>query len=310
MTQITTNSPVTLAECYESCRQVHQSHSKTYYFSTLLFPPQTRNHVYALYAFMRAADEIVDNPGVASREQQFETLQTFEDDTFAAIAGEPVSDPILRAFASTARECGVEASYIHSFLTSMKMDTYVSRYQTFEDLEEYMYGSAAVVGVMMCRVMGVREEEALPHAEALGVAMQLTNFLRDVREDWERGRVYLPLEDLDQFGYTEEDLSEGRVNAAFVELMSYEIERTRALYAIADQGIPYIPQGRRYPVVVARHLYAAILDHIEENGYDVFNTRAETSLVEKLSVATSCAVRNPREILARSGVPGRPVRLQ
>jgi 15-cis-phytoene synthase len=129
--------------------------------------------------------------------------------------------------------------------------------------------------------------------------MQLTNFLRDIREDWERGRVYLPLEDLKRFEYSEEDLGTGRVNEAFVELMRFEIDRARMLYLIADQGMPHIPRGRRYPVLVARHLYAAILDRIEDLDYDVFSSRAGTTLAEKLRVAAACAVREPGEILAR-----------
>jgi phytoene synthase len=129
--------------------------------------------------------------------------------------------------------------------------------------------------------------------------MQLSNFLRDVREDWGRGRVYLPLEDLARFDYTEEDLGASVVDERFVELMRFEIGRARRLYAFADEGISYIPRGRRYPVIVARELYAAILDRIEALGYDVFSRRAATSRLGKLGVATGCAVRNPQEILVR-----------
>lgn len=290
-----------LEECYEICRAVQKAHSRTYYFSTRLFPPEIRRHVYALYAFTRYVDEIVDNPkkGV-SVEARLEALETYEAVGMAALVGEEVGDPILRAFTNTALECGIGQGHFKSFMRSMKMDTYVRRYPTYENLEEYMYGSAAVVGVMMCRLLGVEAEEALPHAEALGEAMQLTNFLRDVREDWERGRVYLPLEDLRYFGYSEEDLGTGRVNEAFVELMRFEINRARMLYSIADQGMHHIPRGRRYPVVVARHLYAAILGRIEELGYDVFSHRAETTLAGKLRVAAACVVRDPSEILART----------
>jgi phytoene synthase len=178
------------------------------------------------------------------------------------------------------------------------MDTCVSRYPTYEDLEEYMYGSAAVVGLMMCRIIGVEAEEALRHAEALGGAMQLSNFLRDIGEDWERGRVYLPLEDLKRFGYSEEDLARGLVNEEFVELMRFEIGRARMLYLVADGGMGYIPRGRRYPVLVARQLYAAILEQIEGQGYEVFSGRAGTTFAEKLRVAAACAVHEPGEVLA------------
>jgi len=279
---------------------VQRAHSRTYYFSTRLFPPEPRRHVHALYAFTRYADEIVDDRKEdASAGARLEALEAFEVGTMAALDSEEVEDPILRAFASTARERGIGQGPVKSFIRSMKMDTYVRRYPTYEDLEEYMYGSAAVVGLMMCRILGVEAEEALSHAEALGGAMQLTNFLRDVSEDGERGRIYLPLEDLERFGYSEEDLRTGRVNEAFVELMRFEIDRARLLYLIADQGMRHIPRGRRYPVIVARHLYAAILKRIEELDYDVFSGRAGTTFTEKLRVAAACAAREPGEILAR-----------
>ena len=298
---------LSLTECYELCRRAHKYHSKTYYFSTSLFPIEVRPHVHALYAFMRYADETVDNPGTTSLDEQFAGLKAFEEETLAAVAGEYVPpNPVLRAFANTVYACDIEPGLIGAFMKSMKMDTGIFRYPAYEDLEEYTYGSAAVVGLMMCRVMGVSDERANPHAEALGVAMQLTNFLRDVKEDWARGRVYLPLEDLERFGYGEEELGRGIVDKRFVGLMRFEISRARALYEVADEGMRYIPRGRRYPVVVARGLYEAILGRIEAQGYDVFARRAETSLARKLRVATACALGDPTEIVTRvrAGVPG------
>jgi phytoene synthase len=292
---------LSVAESYELCRLVQRSHSRTYYFSTRLFPAEVRPHVHALYAFMRYADEIVDNPGLSTLEEQLAALEAFEEETLAAMAREEVSNPVLRAFANTGRERGIAPENIAAFMKSMKMDTCVFRYPTYEDLAVYTYGSAAVVGLMMCRVLGVEDERAEEHAEALGVAMQLSNFLRDIAEDWLRGRVYLPLEDLARFGYAEGDLAAGVVDERFVELMRFEIERARALYAIADEGMGYVPRGRRYPVVVARELYAAILDRIEAQGYDVYTRRAETSRAGKLGVAAVVAARNPREILRLRG---------
>ncbi|MEJ7840139.1 MAG: phytoene/squalene synthase family protein [Rubrobacter sp.] len=291
---------LSLAESYELCRLIQKAHSRTYYFSTRFFPPPVRPGVHALYAFMRYADEIVDNPGVTSLEEQLEGLRAFERETMAAVAGEPVANPVLRAYADTVRTSGIESAHITAFMESMKMDTRVFRYETFRELEVYTYGSAAVVGLMMCRVLGVADTSADPHAEALGVAMQLSNFLRDVAEDWRRGRVYLPLEDLERFGYREEDLAAGIVDERFVSLMRFEIERARKLYAYADEGIQYIPRGRRWPVVVARELYAGILGRIEARDYDVYAGRAETSRPRKLLVAARVAARDPREILARS----------
>ena len=292
---------LSVAESYELCRRVQRSHSRTYYFSTRLFPAEVRPHVHALYAFMRYADEIVDNPGLSTLEEQLAALEAFEEETLAAMAREEVSNPVLRAFANTGRERDIAPENIAAFMKSMKMDTCVFRYPTYEDLAVYTYGSAAVVGLMMCRVLGVEDERAEEHAEALGVAMQLSNFLRDIAEDWLRGRVYLPLEDLARFGYAEGDLAAGVVDERFVELMRFEIERARMLYAIADEGMGYVPRGRRYPVAVARELYAAILDRVEAQGYDVYTRRAETSRAGKLGVAAVVAARNPREILRLRG---------
>jgi phytoene synthase len=290
---------LTLAQSYDLCRRAHRTHSKTYYFSTRLFPPEVRSHVHALYAFMRYADEIVDNPRGTTSEEQLANLEAFEAETMAAVAGEDVPNPVLRAYSATARERGIEPDSITAFMASMKMDTSVFRYPTYEDLTVYTYGSAAVVGLMMCRVVGVEDERANPHAEALGVAMQLSNFLRDIREDWARGRVYLPLEDLTRFRYVEEDLGAGVVDERFVSLMRFEIGRARRLYEFADEGMDFIPRGRRYPVIVARELYAAILDRIEAQGYDVYTRRAEISPLSRLGVAAGCAVRNPGEVLVR-----------
>jgi phytoene synthase len=290
---------LSLAESYELCRKIQKAHSRTYYFSTRLFPAEVRPRVHALYAFMRYADEIVDTPHDLPLDAQLSVLEEFEAETMAAVCGEQVPNPVLRAYADTVLACGIEPETITAFMESMKMDTRVFRYQTFSDLEAYTYGSAAVVGLMMCRVVGVAEGKADTHAEALGVAMQLSNFLRDVAEDWRRGRVYLPLEDLAHFGYTERDLALGVVDERFVALMRFEIDRARRLYEVADGGMDFIPRGRRFPVVVARKLYAAILDRIEAQRYDVFSRRAQVSRPAKLLVAAGCAASDPGEIVDR-----------
>ena len=295
----TLDGRLTLPESYELCRQVQRTHSRTYYFSTQLFPPEVRPHVHALYAFMRYADEIVDNPHETSPAEQLTGLEVFERETVAAINGEEVPNPVLQAFANTVRARGIEVESITAFMESMKMDTRVSRYRTYADLEIYTYGSAAVVGLMMSRVIGVTDARADPHAEALGVAMQLTNFLRDIKEDWDRGRIYIPSEDLERFGYTEADISAGVVNKPFAGLMEFEIQRTRDLYDFAAEGMGYITRGRRFPVLVARELYEDILDRIEAQGHDVYTRRAETSQAHKIAVMARVAAREPGEILAR-----------
>ncbi|MDN5696686.1 MAG: phytoene/squalene synthase family protein [Rubrobacter sp.] len=297
---------LSLPECYALCRRVQESHSRTYYFSTRLFPREVRPHVHALYAFMREADEIVDDPGEATLDEQLASLDSFEAATIAAISGQAVSNPVLRAFANTVRLRRIDLSTVTAFMASMKMDTRVFRYETYSDLRKYTYGSAAVVGLMMCRVMGVTDKAADPHAGALGEAMQLTNFLRDVGEDYELGRVYLPQEDLRSFGYTEQDLAAGVVDERFAALMDFEITRARELYAEAERGLAYIPRGRRYPIAVASDLYAAILDRIEAANYDVFSAKASTSAASKLAIAASRAAKDPADLVARGRSRGKP----
>ncbi len=268
-----------LDAAYEQCRRVNAHHGKTYYFSTLFFPPALRRSVHALYGFVRAPDEMVDNPRPGADPARL--LADYRAATVRALQTGESDVPALRAFADMARRHGMSAEYPLAFLDAMAMDLTRTRYETFADLTSYTYGSASVVGLMMCCLLGVTDERALRPAHDLGLAMQLTNFWRDIGEDWNRGRVYVPQEDLGRFGYTEAMLARGEVNAEFVALMRFEIARARDFYASADRGIPDIAPESRLPVALSRILYAKILDKIEANGYDVFRRRARTSGLEK-----------------------------
>ncbi len=272
-------APTELDAAYELCRRVNAHHGKTYYFSTLFFPPALRRSVHALYGFVRYPDEMVDNPPPGADPAQM--LADYREATQHALKSGESDVPVLHAFADMARRHRMPAEYAISFLDAMAMDLTRARYGTFEELTTYTYGSASVVGLMMCCLLGVRDERGLRPAHDLGLAMQLTNFWRDIGEDWGRGRVYVPQEDLERFGYTEAMLARGEVNDRFVALMRFEIARAREFYASADRGISYITPECRLPVVLSRVLYAKILDKIEANGYDVFRRRARTSGLEK-----------------------------
>ncbi|MDQ2799505.1 MAG: phytoene/squalene synthase family protein [Armatimonadota bacterium] len=269
-----------LEAAYALCKRINAHHGKTYYFSSLFFPPAIRRSVHALYGFVRCPDEIVDNPPPGSDSAQ--ALADYREATLDALKTGESDVPILHAFADMAHRHRLPPEYPLAFLDAMAMDLTRSRYETFDDLCSYAYGSASVVGLMMCHVVGLSDWGALRHAHDLGLAMQLTNFWHDIGEDWaSRGRIYLPLEDMARFGYTESMLAEGLVNDSFKELMRFEIARARALYASADAGIPYITPNCQLPVRLARLLYARILDKIEENNYDVFRYRARTTGLEK-----------------------------
>lgn len=271
-----------LDAAYEAGRRLNAHHGKTYYFSTLFFPPPVRRSVHALYGFVRYPDEIVDNPPPGS--DPAEALARYRQDTLDALDQGGSSLPVLHAFADTARRHAIPTDLPLAFLDAMAMDLTRDRYETFDDLLAYTYGSASVVGLMMCRVLGASDPAALAPAHDLGLAMQLTNFWRDIGEDWaQRGRIYLPQEDMARFGYTPEMLAASTRNAEFEALMRFEIARARRFYECADAGIPLLPEACRLPVRLARVLYARILDKIEASDYDVFHQRARTSGPEKLA---------------------------
>lgn len=274
--------PATLAADYEACRRLNAQHGKTYYFSTLFFPALLRRQVHALYGFVRYPDELVDNPlpGV----DPATALAHYRADTLCALQTGQSDLPVLRAFADMAHQVGMTPDYPLAFLDAMQMDLTRTRYQTFDDLLQYTYGSASVVGLMMCCLFGVSEEDTLRHAYDLGLAMQLTNFWRDIGEDYRlRGRIYLPQDDMDTFGYTQTMLAEGVVNSQFRALMAFEIARARDCYHSADQGIAQLPAAAQRPVRLARVLYSRILDKIEDADYDVFSRRVRTSALEKVA---------------------------
>ncbi|MDX1933764.1 MAG: phytoene/squalene synthase family protein [Capsulimonadales bacterium] len=274
-----------LTAAYEHCRLVNKHYGTTYYFSTCFFPKAYRRAVHALYAWVRYPDEWVDNPGDLTIAEQCDRLRQWRDATADAIKTGGSEHPVLAAFADTARRYDIPGSYMRDFLHAMEMDLTVSRYETFEDLQKYTWGSASVVGLMMCHIVGASAEEAVPYATSLGLAMQMTNFLRDVGEDYDRrGRIYLPLEDLRRFGVTESDIAGKRITERFKALVRFEAERTREIYAHSDEGFSFIPKPSRLPVRLARLLYARILDKIEENEGDVLTRRARVPTSEKLTV--------------------------
>lgn len=273
---------------YRYCAALQRRFGKSYYFATRFFPAELRPHVHALYAFVRVADQWVDEPGGVSREEIRRRIDRYEADLRCALEGEGTESPVLRAFAQTARQFAIPWRYMGDFLEAMRRDLHCTRYRTYAELEGYMWGSAGVVGAMMLCLFRCHHEHLLPYAVRMGEAMQMTNFLRDVGEDWRRGRVYLPQEDLQRFGVSEEDIAQGRLTEPMLQLLRFEIERTRALYREAEVGIALLPREFRYPVLLGSRLYAQILRRIEDNGYDVFRQRARTSTLEKVWLAWRC----------------------
>ncbi len=286
-TQLLPSGPVTLDESYELCREFNKRHGTTYYWSTKVLPKTKQHHVHALYAFARYADDIVDEiPSQGGRDVPTEVraaaLADFGDRFFIDVAAGTSDDPVLKAVVHTVRAFDIDIEAFHRFLRSMTMDLTIESYATWDDLLVYMDGSAAVIGEMMLPILEPTDyDAALPHARDLGNAFQLTNFLRDIDEDLDRGRQYIPLEDSNRFGV---DLAQRSVTPEFVALMRFEIDRCRELYRSAQIGIDMLPDRSARCVGAAHALYGRILDKIEAQNYDVFTSRASVSTTEKAAM--------------------------
>ena len=274
---------ITLEQSYAECRRLNRRHGTTYYWSTMVLPAVKRHHVHALYGFCRHADDIVDELGPASAAERAVALKDFGARFFADVDAGRSDDLVLKAVVHTVRAFGIDHDAFHRFLRSMEMDLTVESYDTFDELRVYMDGSAAVIGEMMLPILEpVDPFAAVAPARALGEAFQLTNFLRDIGEDLDRSRQYIPQEELRSFGV---ELTDRRCSPEFVGLMRFEIARCRGLYRQAEVGIAMLPRRSASCVGAAHDLYGRILDRIEAQGYDVFATRARVPTPIKLAVA-------------------------
>ncbi len=274
-----------LREAFEACRRLHADHGKTYYLATLLLPPAKRPYVWALYGFARYADEFVDS----LTDPDPDALVAWSDDFLKSLDGQGPGDPVGQAMAATMRRWDIPREHVEAFLDSMRMDITQTGYATYADLQRYVYGSAAVIGLQMLPILEPLTPDAAARARALGEAFQLTNFVRDVGEDLDRGRIYFPLEDLTRFGLTREDLfvarAQRRTPEAVRELLAFEATRTRELYAFAVPGLDMVHPTSRDCLRTAYLLYGGILDEVEKAGYDVVDRRVRVGVPRRLAVA-------------------------
>jgi phytoene synthase len=278
---------------YRECRDITRANAKSFYFASHVLPREKRLAAYAVYAFCRTADNTVDNAAQvlprASRVAEVRSLHGLLDAVYDST--QPIASPFV-AVRDTVTKYQIPREYFDSLLRGVEMDLTKARYENFEELREYCYCVASVVGLMMTRVFGFMDDCALRYAIDLGTAMQLTNILRDIREDYDLGRIYIPAEDLERFGYSEIDIANGVSDQRFSSLMKFQIQRARDYYARAELGIPLLADGgSRYCVKLMSTTYARILNRIEDNGYNVFSHRAYVPLGGKLRVAASLVLR-------------------
>ncbi|HET6503324.1 MAG TPA: phytoene/squalene synthase family protein [Amycolatopsis sp.] len=296
-------TPAELAAAYRVCRRINARHGKTFFLATRLLPARARAATHALYGFARLADDLVDSPAPDS--DPAAALDVLERRLDKLFAGDPQHEPVFLALADTVRRYGIDRALFEAFLRSMRMDLTVTEYATFADLAEYTYGSAGVIGLQMLPVLGTvgPAAEAEPGARALGEAFQLTNFLRDIGEDLDRGRIYLPVTELAAFGVDRELLvwcrSRRRTDPRVRAALAAAVARTHAVYRRAEHGIALLSKDSRPCVATASVLYREILDKIVERDYDVLTHRVRVGAARKLVVAA------PRLLGARlRAIPG------
>ena len=266
-----------LARAYAQCDSIAATYSRSFYLATSLLPADKRRAIRALYAFCRVADNIVDCPDGDPKR----SLAAWRR---KALGSEPAGDDLVAiAWGDTRRQYRIPQRYAEQLIEGVARDLNQNRYRTFEDMAAYAYGVASTVGLMSMHIIGFSGAEAIPHAIKLGVALQVTNILRDVAEDWRMGRVYLPSEELAAYGLAENDIAAGRVDERWRAFMRFQIERNRRLYAEAWPGIAMLNQDGRLAVAAAGELYRGILDDIEAHDYDMFRRRAHVSGWGKLS---------------------------
>ena len=275
-----------LRASYLECKRLNSLHGKTYYLATLLLPKAKRPHVHALYGFARYADEIVDDlSSTLTIEEKAKVLRVWGEKVLEDIRLGRSDDHVGRALVDTVQRFNIPIEHFEAFLHSMTMDLSVTEYQTYDDLMEYVYGSAAVIGLQMVPILGASDPKAYEAAQKLGIAFQLANFIRDVSEDLDRGRIYLPLDDLKAAGVSKEMLAAKKLTPEIKQALQYQIERVRRLQREAAEGITLLDPVSQPCINAASELYCGIVDEVEKINYEIFTHRAKTSTWRRLKVA-------------------------
>lgn len=279
-----------LRPAYSHCRAITRYYAKTFYMATRFLPNEKQRSIFAIYGLCRYLDNLVDEFEDLSEDKAIDIaevdvkLDSFKYNLKSIYEGQRSDDPILTAFADTLQKYHIPIDLPYLLIDGVRSDLDKNRYKNFQELYDYSYKVASVVGLMTSRVFGYKDEAALEYAIDLGIAMQLTNILRDVGEDLHRNRIYLPENELKMFEVTESDLFSNSMSDNFIKLMEFQIQRARKYYKKADLGISMLNRDSRLPVYLARYNYSRILDKIEENNYNVFEERAYLNSFEKFTI--------------------------
>jgi phytoene synthase len=274
-------------------RALTKASRSNFSYAFLFLPKPKRDALYAVYAFCRVTDDLVDEalPAAQGTDTPLERVKRWRSELESCFRGE-TTHPVTRRLAEVIRNFRIPHAYFEELLNGVEMDLTTTRYATFADLQQYCYRVAGVVGLMCIEIFGYRQPATRAYAEHLGTAFQLTNILRDLAADAERGRIYLPQEDLRRFGYSEQDLLERRRTPAFSDLMRFQVGRARQFYAAARSVLPVEDRRTMLAAEIMGAIYSRILDRIEAGGYDVFSDRIRLSDTHRLWLALTCWVRH------------------
>jgi phytoene synthase len=280
----TSSASPTLKAAYDECQAITKREARNFYYAFVTLPRPRRRAIYAAYAFSRRADDIADGDAPAKTKRA--AISDLRARLHDALTGGP-ADPIMTALADTSRTYDIPESLFSNIIDGVEMDLDIRRYETFDDLRAYCYKVASAVGLVSIRIFGYTNPKAEDYAVDLGLAMQLTNIIRDIREDAERDRVYLPLEDLHRFGYTEKEMKDGVINDAYLRLMAFQAERARRYFDSGSMLLPLLQRRSRACAAGLHHLYGLLLDRIEKQGFDVFSERVGLPAWQKLRLTVT-----------------------
>lgn len=269
---------------FEYARKITAHYSKSFYFSARMLPRERRWATFALYGFCRHCDNLIDTPRQRTETEILREIQRLTEELQIAYNTGESQDPIIRAFILVAKAYGIPIAYPLDLLNGVAMDVQQTRYKTFDELSLFCYRVAAVVGLMMTHVLGYKDERAFGYAKQLGIAMQLTNILRDVKEDKEMGRLYIPHTDLAEFGVTEQDIFQEKMTPRLRALMEFQIERADQYYTEAIPGISLLETESQYAIYSAAKIYRGILRKIEAHDYNPFLGRVFVPSIQKIGI--------------------------
>ncbi len=269
---------------FEYARKITAHYSKSFYFSAQMLPREQRWATFALYGFCRHCDNLIDTPRQRTETEILGEIQRLTEELQIAYNTGESQDPIIRVFILVAKAYGIPIAYPLDLLNGVAMDVQQTRYKTFDELSLFCYRVAAVVGLMMTHVLGYKDERAFDYARQLGIAMQLTNILRDIKEDKEMGRLYIPEADLVQFGVTEQDIFNEKMTPQLRALMKFQVERAHQYYTEAIPGISLLKTESQYAIYSAARIYRGILRKIEDRDYNPFLNRVFVSSTQKVGI--------------------------